>query len=82
MCDEAIFDKMRGLQVTVPEITCNPGPYCWCANLSFKAPVMQTEDCLSPHEMLLMYKKEMTEKDVRYLESIRNLKFIRGQNDN
>lgn len=78
MCDYELMHKMQGLQVRVDSLTCNPGPSCWCNNLSFRLPIMQTEDCLSPNEMLDLYKQEMTEKDVRYLTSLQHRKFVRG----
>lgn len=73
-----LLQEMQGLQVRIEPLTCNPGPRCWCNNLSFKFPVVQTEDCMSPQEMLDLYSKHLSEKDVRYLTSIKNRKFIRG----
>lgn len=77
MCDHKIFNEMKGFQVAVPDVVCNPGPYCWCANLSFRAPVVENGDCLSPEEMLKTFGKEMTDKDVRYLESLKYRRFVK-----
>jgi hypothetical protein len=77
MCDDKIFQDMKGLQVKVPDLTCNPGPYCWCANLSFRVPAVENEDCISPNDLLRLFGKEMSDKDVQYLNSLKNRRFIK-----
>lgn len=54
-------------------LTCNPGQHCWCAQLSFRFPLMQgMEECMSPKEMLECGGDEMSLDDKRYLERLVN----------
>lgn len=54
-----------------PELMCNPGSLCWCAQLLFKfdAP-MNGARCMTPLELLIAAGNQLTLSDKRYLTSL------------
>jgi len=65
-------------QLKKPELKCNPGLNCWCAQISFIFNEPQNTDCcLSPQEILDIGRDELTTKDQQYLESLLDRDFIK-----
>jgi len=52
-------------------LKCNPGPHCWCAQISYRFPLTQAmEECVTPKEMLEMGGNELSPNDNRYLKRL------------
>lgn len=70
MCDDTLLEKMKQYQVSPGLLECNPGPDCWCAQISHRFPVIQTDDCMSPKELLELGGDDLSIKDKNYLNSL------------
>lgn len=72
VCDYTLVEKMKRLQVKPGVLECTPGPNCWCAELSFRFPLVENGDCMSPKEMLDLYGNDLNEADRRCLTRLLN----------
>jgi len=58
-------------QLKQPELKCNPGIHCWCAQISFIFDEPQYDNCcLSPQEILDIAHDKLTANDQQYLKSL------------
>jgi len=61
-----------------PDLKCNPGANCWCAQIDFIFGEPQDNNCcLSPQEILDLAEDELTARDQQYLESLLDRDFIK-----
>jgi hypothetical protein len=70
MCDHTLVEKMKQYQAGPGSLECNPGPNCWCAQISYRFPLAQFDECMTPKEMLDVGGDDLTEDDQRYLKSL------------
>jgi len=69
---------LAALKQQIPVLECNPGPNCWCAQISFLFEDLQDGGlCYSPKEILDMVGNQLSDKDRKYLESLLVKEFIK-----
>jgi hypothetical protein len=70
MCDFKLIQNMKQYQQGPSPLQCDPGPNCWCAQVSFRFPLTQIGDCMTPKDMLETGGDDLTEDDKQYLNSL------------
>ncbi len=69
--------KLKPVQLRVKPLYCTGSSNCWCAKVSIKLPIpILTDECMSPEELLNIYKDILPSKDILYLNTIKNREFI------
>lgn len=69
---------LNTLKQQIPVLECNPGPNCWCAQISSLFEDLQDDGlCYSPKEILDIFSDNLSDKDQKYLKSLLTKTFIR-----
>jgi hypothetical protein len=74
-------DRMKILtqlkrQKQKPPLQCTASSTCWCANVSYRFPMVVIDECMSPQEMLERGGDDLCTQDVKYLKSLSDRDFI------
>jgi len=58
-------------QTVKPKVICNPGPYCWCAQIAHVVDIPSDDAvCYSPEQILDKFGDELTISERQYLETL------------
>lgn len=78
-----MLNELKSARCKKKELRCDPNGQCWCMRVQarFTHPD-DTNDCMSPQEMLNQTSVVMSDGDKGYLQGLLGSEFIRSDMDN
>jgi hypothetical protein len=68
---DKLLEELKTRQLRPKALVCTASSNCWCHKLETKLPHHEGYDvCLAPTQLLQLYEKQFTCKDINYLKSL------------